>query len=434
MKTLRTLPALLCAGFLGLSAQAAEDSRSGPLAGFGERLQRHGVKTHAQFWSLSLKNLDTGPRQHSFGNSGDLFLGADLDLATLAGLDGASLHIEETLFILDRGTGQPTGPSWQGAVGSYFGGAPLHNDIGANQLSLLTWQQQWLGGRLDSHLGRTNARRYFLIYNCETVVTCNDPIIDASTGILPPPYGAWGGYLKYRATPTRYLHAGAFESNPVDYLKKRHGLDFGTDDASGTSLLLGIGDKREESLDPYRSHYELNAYLNTANQVDPLTGASDHGSAGGFFKFQQLFWRADGGRLDSPRALGLFGSLSVSADDKQPFRHFAELGMTYHAPFDRTRDKLNLKASYLRLNDHQLEFQRQARIAAGGDAKLGQRDVYALETNAHIALTPHIALEPSVQYIFNPDNYYNPGARELSGDGFVVGLQLMVDMGSLLGL
>lgn len=86
MKTLRTLPALLCAGFLGLSAQAAEDSRSGPLAGFGERLQRHGVKTHAQFWSLSLKNLDTGPRQHSFGNSGDLFLGADLDLATLAGL------------------------------------------------------------------------------------------------------------------------------------------------------------------------------------------------------------------------------------------------------------------------------------------------------------------------------------------------------------
>ncbi|ENF0663553.1 TPA: carbohydrate porin, partial [Pseudomonas aeruginosa] len=72
--------------------------------------------------------------------------------------------------------------------------------------------------------------------------------------------------------------------------------------------------------------------------------------------------------------------------------------------------------------------------AAGGDAKLGQRDVYALETNAHIALTPHIALEPSVQYIFNPDNYYNPGARELSGDGFVVGLQLMVDMGSLLGL
>ena len=60
--------------------------------------------------------------------------------------------------------------------------------------------------------------------------------------------------------------------------------------------------------------------------------------------------------------------------------------------------------------------------------------MYALETNAHIALSPEIALEPSLQYIFNPDNFYNPGATELSNDGFVVGVQLIVDVGTLLGL
>ncbi len=434
MRTLRTLSALLCASFLSLSAHCAETTRSGPFAGLGEQFEQNGIKTHLQFWNLLLKNLDSGPRQHSFGNSGDLFLGADIDLAKLGMLDGASLHVEETVFILEHGTGQPSGPSWQGAVGSYFGGAPLHNDIGANQMSLLTWQQKWLDGRLDSHLGRTNARRYFLIYNCETVVTCNDPIIDASTGILPPPYGAWGGYLKYQVTPSLYLHTGAFESNPVDYLKKRHGLNLSTSDASGTTLLLGVGSKRDETLNPYRSHYELDAYLNTANQIDPLTGKSDHGSAGGLFKFQQLLWRADSGELSSSRALGLFGSLSAAIDGKQPFRHFAELGLTYYSPFDRPQDKLNLKASYLRLNDHQLEFQRQSRIANGGDPRLGRRDVYSLETNAHIALSSSIALEPSVQYIFHPDNYYNSSARELSYDGFVVGLHLMVDVGSLLGL
>lgn len=105
------MPALLCVGSLGFSAQTAEDGRSGPLAGLGGRFQRHGMKTHAQFWSPSPKNLNTGPRQHSFGNNGDLFLGVDLDLATLAGLDGASLHIEETLFTLDHNTSQPTGPN-----------------------------------------------------------------------------------------------------------------------------------------------------------------------------------------------------------------------------------------------------------------------------------------------------------------------------------
>lgn len=431
MNTLPLLCPLLAALVFTPLCQADVPSREGPLAGLGEQLAAYGIQPHVQFWNLSMKNFDTGPREHSVGNSGDLFVGADVDLNTLAGLEGASVHFEETLFILDTATGQPTSRNWQGAAGSYFAGAPIHNDITSNQLSLLTYQQTWLDGQLDMSLGRTNARRYFYIYNCDTVVTCNDPIIDSSSGILPPPYGSWGGYLKYQPTPGFYVHAGAFESNPADYLKKRKGLDFSTDDASGTSLLLGIGSKNDGA---YSAHYELNGYYNTANQQDPLTGASEHGTHGAFFKFQQGFWRADGGRGTAPQALLAFGSLSVAADDKQPFSHFAEAGLTYLAPFDRPQDKLNLKASYLRINDHQLRFQQQARIANGGDTRLGERNVYAIEANGHFALTRHLALEPSVQYLINPDNFYNPEARELSGNGFVVGLQVMFDVGAALGL
>lgn len=412
-------------------ADAPAAPRTGPLSGLGDYLADQGITPHVQFLSLAMKNLDTGPRPHSFGNSGDLFVGADIDLGTLAGLDGAALHFEQTLFILDQQTGVPTSRNWQGAAGSYFGGAPIHNDLTSNQLSLLTYQQTWLDGRVDLSLGRTNARRYFYIYNCESTITCNDPIIDSSTGILPPPYGSWGGYLKYRLTPQWYLHGGAFESNPVDYLKERKGLDFSTDDASGTSLLLGIGSQNQEA---YSAHYELNGYYNTSKQVDPLTGATAFGTGGAFFKFQQALWRADAGTGTAPQALLLFGSLSAAADDKQPFSQFAEAGLSYLAPFDRPQDKLNLKASYLRLNDHQLRFQQQARTANGGDPRLGERHVYALEANAHIALTRQLALEPSVQYLINPDNFYNPEARELSGNGFVVGLQVTLDVGSLLGL
>ncbi|NVZ20089.1 carbohydrate porin [Pseudomonas costantinii] len=424
MKTLRILPVLFCTSVLSLSAYCAENTRSGPLAELGEQLELNGVSPHVQLWSLSMKNLDTGPRPNSFGNSGDLFVGADVNLGTLAGLEGSAFHVEETVFILDQGTGQPTSRNWQGAAGSYFGGAPIHNDITSNQLSLLTFEQKWLDGRLDLHLGRTNARRYFYIYNCDTVVTCNDPIIDASTGVLPPPYGAWGGYLKYQVNPSLYVHAGAFESNPVDYLKKRKGLDFSTDDASGTSFLLGIGSKPGDDT----TQYELNAYFNSSKQVDPLTGASDHGTAGAFFKFRQTLWRAN------LQGVQVFGSLSAAADDKQPFSHFAEAGLTYLAPFDRPQDKLNFKTSYLRINPHQLEFQQRMRTDNGGDPRLGDRDVYALEANGHFALSRNVSIEPSVQYLINPDNFYNPGARELSGNGFVVGLQVMLDVGSMLGL
>ena len=130
----------------------------------------------------------------------------------------------------------------------------------------------------------------------------------------------------------------------------------------------------------------------------------------------------------------MFGSLSAAADDKQPFSHFAEAGLTYLAPFDRPQDKLNVKASYLRVNPHQLAFQQRLRTDNNGNPRLGERDVYALEANAHVALSRNLSIEPSVQYLINPDNFYNPGARELSGNGFVVGLQVMLDVGSLLGL
>ena len=420
------LPIRLCTFLLAVSLypQAWAQTREGPLADLGDQLAGYGIQPHVQFWNLSMKNLDTGPRPHSFGNSGDVFVGADVDLGTLAGLDGAAVHVEQSVFILDQGTGQPTSRNWQGAAGSYFAGAPIHNDITSNQLSLLTFEQKALDGRLDMHLGRTNARRYFYIYNCDTVVTCNDPIIDSSSGVLPPPYGAWGGYLKYQVNPSLYVHAGAFESNPMDYLEKRKGLDFSTDEASGTSFLLGIGSKPGDDT----TQYELNAYFNSSKQVDPLTGTSDYGTAGAFFKFRQTLWRAN------QQGLQVFGSLSAAADDKQPFSHFAEVGLTYLAPFDRPQDKLNFKTSYLRINPHQLAFQQQQRIDNNGYPHLGERDAYALEASGHLALSRNLAIEPSVQYLINPDNYYNPSTRELSGNGFVVGLQVMLDVGSMLGL
>ncbi|GAB7528609.1 carbohydrate porin [Pseudomonas sp. 3A(2025)] len=404
--------------------QVWAQDREGPLAELGAQWAGYGIQPHVQFTNLSMKNLDIGTRPHSFGNSGNLYVGADVNLGTLSGLDGAALHFEQTLFILDQGTGQPTGDEWQGAAGSYFAGAPLHNDITSNQLSLLTYEQKWLDGQLDMHIGRTNARRYFYIYNCETAVTCTDPILDASTGMLPPPFGAWGGYLKYQMSPAFYVHGGVFESNPVDYLKKRKGLDFSTDDASGTSFLIGIGSKPGSDT----TQYELNAYFNSSEQVDPLTGTSEHGTAGGFFKFRQTLWR--GGQ----QGVQAFGSLSAAADDKQPFSHFAEAGLTYLAPFDRVQDKLNFKASYLQVNAHQLQFQQRLRIAAGGDPEMGERNVYALEANGHFALTRHLSIEPSVQYVINPDNFYNPGAPQLSNNGFVIGLQVALNVGALLGL
>ena len=56
-----------------------------------------------------------------------------------------------------------------------------------------------------------------------------------------------------------------------------------------------------------------------------------------------------------------------------------------------------------------------------------------VELNTHWQVSRNLALEPSVQYIFNPDNFYNPSAP-VSGDGAVIALQVMYNLGSALGL
>lgn len=90
----------------------------------------------------------------------------------------------------------------------------MHNDIDTGYLARFTWNQRLLQDRLELAVGRSNARQHFYMANCENVITCNDPVIDNSTGILPYPYGSWGGYTRYRFDSGYYLHSGVFESNP----------------------------------------------------------------------------------------------------------------------------------------------------------------------------------------------------------------------------
>ena len=151
--------------------------------------------------------------------------------------------------------------------------------------------QRLLQDRLELAVGRSNARQHFYMANCENVITCNDPVIDNSTGILPYPYGSWGGYTRYRFDSGYYLHSGVFESNPQHYFKRTKGFDWDPGDASGVTWLAGVGAKADFTQDPYAYHYELNGFHNTGEQIDPMDGRLRRGSDGLLFKFRQTLAR-----------------------------------------------------------------------------------------------------------------------------------------------
>ncbi|WP_409315039.1 carbohydrate porin [Pseudomonas putida] len=390
------------------------------------------IKLDLQVWNLSVKNLDTGPDTYHYANSGNVFAGVEGDLDALANIAGASFSLQYVFFPFMRGEGQPAQDSWQGKAGSFFAGAPMHNDIDTGYLARFTWNQRLLQDRLELAVGRSNARQHFYMANCENVITCNDPVIDNSTGILPYPYGSWGGYTRYRFDSVYYLHSGVFESNPQHYFKRTKGFDWDPGDASGVTWLAGVGAKANFTQAPYAYHYELNGFHNTGEQIDPMDGRLRRGSDGLLFKFRQTLAR-EGEAAVPERGWQVFGAWSWSADDMQPFSHFAEVGVTRLGPFGRPQDTLNLKASYLRLGARQAAWQEHARLLATGRDERTRRGVSRIELNTHWQVTRNLALEPSVQYIFNPDNFYNPSAP-VSGDGAVIALEVMYNLGSALGL
>lgn len=391
-------------------------------------------KPHIVVTNQTLKNLDIGPRPYSFANAGAIFVGADLDLGKLLDNHAGTLKFDYTFFPWMRNAGVPAQAHWQGAVGSGLAGSVMHNDIDTGYLSLFAYEQKLLDGQLQVSAGRTNAKRYFYLSNCGAIVACNDPLVEYTTGILPFPYGSWGGYAKYQVNDRWYVHGGAFESNPNDYLDKTHGWHWNPDNASGVTSLAGIGFEQTVAQNPYPYHYELNGFFNSAEQVDISDGTKHRGSSGVIFRFRQTVARDEVADAQSlGQAWQVFGAWSFNADDSQPFQHFVEAGVTRVGPFGRPQDSISLKASYLRLSEKQYDYQNQQRLAATGRDQHLSRGESRVELNMHWQATRYLAFEPSVQYIFNPSNFYNPAA-EVSGNGTVLGLQVAYDFGSQIGL
>lgn len=388
------------------------------------------------FANLSVYNGSVGSRKRQWGNSGNVFVGLDVDLEKTAAWKGAGFHFHHTFFPFLRGAGQPASEEWPGSAGAYHAGAMLHNDLASGYLTRLSLSQSWQDGRVYLEAGRLSPRQIFMVSNCDTWISCTDPLLDTATGTLPVPYGSWGAYARFQPQGQTYWHAGAFEFNVATVLDKKTGYDWRTKDASGASLWLGVGQKQGYGQAPYPLTYEFNVFHNTALQTDPLSGETRRGNTGAIWRFRKTVWRPDGGNpaAHKPEAWEVFGLASYSAYGANPFRLNAELGVTWRGAFGRPDDALSMKVGWQRMSRNQQEYQRRERIAAGGADIAGHANSFRLEANTHLALTRTAFLELSAQYIFRPDSYYRPHIPEATPGGFVFGIQFVWNIGAELGL
>ena len=166
----------------------------------------------------------TGGIKQGAAYSEQIFGGLDFDLKTIVGLDGGFVH-----FAMVERNGQSDSASFIGndtAVQEIYGQQKL-------RLTLFTYQQKFLDGKIDITLGRSGGNDDFLtspLYCLfESNAICGSPVyIFQTTNFTAFPASGYAGIGKIFLTDKVYLHVGAYAADPENTAPTEIGYNLGS--------------------------------------------------------------------------------------------------------------------------------------------------------------------------------------------------------------
>jgi porin len=419
----------------GLVKTPARSGRNGPLAPLADRFAAEGIIFHALSIDFLTTNPSAGLRPGHAENSLYNILGVDVDLAQ-RGLGGSSLHYETTIFAGNTNIDtflQQVGDNGIGYQGTYNKRVAV--------LSLATFEQKLFDDRLDIEIGRTHPNHYYAPPECQSLDSCFQDILYFNAGFTSPQYSVWGANVTYHATPTIYAEAGAFATNDG----ARIGYELGREHDTGVLGIAELGSKTDFDTEAYPARYGVTGFFNTSSHADlnaqaafnPNASMTVAGTSGVVFQAQKVVWRADGGleKTKAPTSIALYGSAGTALDSTTPILSDVYVGATLQSPFaGRPADRFGLKVDWERTNPNYTDYITAANLISGGTGAPYNQNKFIFEANAHIQLPAGMAFEPVVQYVINPNSFYNPLTSQRSRDGiFAIGT-LVIPVGVLLGL
>ena len=413
---------------------------SAPLAPLARRLAQHGVYLRANLIDQYAGNTTGGVAQ-GHTNVGQFNFGADIDLARAMNITGGSFHV--TVY-RDYGHGLNHDVSGTFTKQQYI----YKNEFNRLHLGLFAYEQKLLDNRLDIIVGRLGTTSYYahLATNCrfQAGVHCGVPrVVNAEAGYSLLPSATWGGNVRYRPTPDTYAETGVYEVNPTT--SSSNGMDFSIADATGVTVPFELGWART-NLATTRYPFELKfgGYVSTAPRNDPyynvagrsrgLYGGSArqvNGNRDGIYLMgDRVIWRPDPLRTEN---INLFGGIVQQLEQQEIMRQQIYGGFVWTGPFrHRPQDTIGFSASYFNLAPREVEYLRDARIKAGGSGTNNPHE-FTFELNYGWQVARGIELMPNVQYIIHPDNSGIPKTPVLPKNMLVFGMNLKVNLGSVLG-
>ena len=409
---------------------------------FGKQLLDIGIDLHGTMADHFLANPTAGVNPGNTINLAALRPAADFDLDRLIGLPGGYIHVGLTFFGLRSDIPQSITQT-DGFLTGFQTTPATETDI----ISLLTYEQRFINGRLSVEAGRSNLFNYFFLPNSLDPFTYYSGALVSTSDAPSAPYPTWGGRATYKLDQQWYVQTGAFEDNFI--AATQYGDRFGTGDAPGAQLLAEIGQRNDFRSSAYPSNLEVGMEWNTRSgrsnikgtgaPAIPFLAPTDY-SGGGvlYLQGQKVIWRGaarPGARILPPANIALFGSIDASVDKPQPVDVDVLTGLNFTGFLPgRPLDALGLQFRYQRLSQVEAMNESRLQLETAGPGPSQPRDGYQFEAVGNIQVMPAVAFRPIFEYFINPDNLYPPGAVPgRPHDGVEAGFFAVVSLGRLLG-
>ena len=378
------------------------------------RYAEAGVTFRGDYVSETFANVSGGQRRGS-AYAQQLRLGADFDMARIAGWSGTTLHVT----VNDRrGTGISS---------DYIGNRlPVQEVYGGlyTRLSEASIEQNLLHGRLNLRLG------YFAMGNdlggmaigCQLVnaAFCAHPLsMSGNSGWYNYPNARWGAAVRYRLAPELLLRSGVFQDNPR--LGEEHNAfrPF----ASGTAgALLPLEIEYAPGSDPRSlalpGHYKLGAYYDSARAARLGEPGAVGGRYGVYLLADQMVVR-DGA---TGRGLSLFGQFTANPHASSQITRWYAAGAVKTGTFPgRDTDTLALGVAHAELNPRMRAQAAAEDPDLGGYASLPAGET-VVELSYGVQPLRWLGVRASVQYILDPGAF---GYR-VTPDALALGTQLRI--------
>jgi porin len=364
--------------------------------------------------------------------SGQVYLGADVDLDRAFGIPGATLH------------GAVTNRDGKSLSAIAIGNGTSVQEINGLQnshLARLSYEQHLFNDRLEIEVGRmvgaVNTLASPLYCNFQSNAVCGNPVvIYKNSNINGFPVSAWGARTKLFLTERVNILAGAYEVNPRQNQLSQDGFNFSFKGSKGVYLPVELSYSTTFKNDTMPRNYSVGIWFDRSPYNDPvldsaggaavvsgLPYARRYGRSSAWIRFDQMIVRPD---PTSERGLSLFGIALAGVDGRNTLSNYFTLGLLQSGTFrGRDRDTIGFAVTDQVFSKAAIRNISAARASVGASTDIPRHE-FMMELNYGAQLGP-VRVMPNLQYIINPDQQSSPFRTRDIPDAFVLGLKVAID-------